>query len=332
MIDIDVVVDLLDSAGLVRKGKISGDWYQIHCPFHNDGQERRPSCGVARFDQVRSGQQLYAGTFHCFACGAVYSLENGITKILQSKGISQTGKQWLSSHFPGYSEEDTSDSLMSNSLFQSLASKYAVNYVESMTQGPKAEYVSEEELASYRYVVPYMYERKLTDDVIQKYDVGYDANWIPPGRKNKVPCITFPVRDKEGNTLFLCRRSIKGKFFNYPEHVIKPVYGIDMIPKHCKSIIICESIINALTLVTYGFPAVALLGTGNPYQIQQLKELGVDEFVLCFDGDEAGQRGTSKMKKALRSCAVVWTIHMEPGKDANDLDKETFMKLYEERD
>lgn len=55
--------------------------------------------------------------------------------------------------------------------------------------------------------------------------------------------------------------------------------------------------INALTCWKWGYPSVALLGTGNSYQMQQLRELGVSEYVICMDGDDAGKRATSKIKK-----------------------------------
>lgn len=53
---VEAVVDQLDTLGLIRKGKITGDWYTIHCPFHNNGQEKKPSCGVLLQEQVKNGQ------------------------------------------------------------------------------------------------------------------------------------------------------------------------------------------------------------------------------------------------------------------------------------
>ena len=106
------------------------------------------------------------------------------------------------------------------------------------------------------------------------------------------------------------------------------MYGIYELPKDCKSVVVCESCFNALTSWRYGRPAVALLGTGNPYQIQQLKQLGVREFILALDPDDAGQRGTEKLKKALRSVAIVYTVSGIPaGKDLNDLTEEEYNQL-----
>lgn len=327
--DIELILDTLSAHGLVRLNKRTGNWYQIYCPFHSNGQERKPSCGVSLVSQVRAGSSYPEGMFHCFACSASYNLEDGITKILQIKGFQETGVEWLSKNIPGYEPESESDALVPDILMEQLSNKFMINKISNSVD---KKFISESELASYRFIVPYMYERKLTDEIIERYDVGYDANWIPPGRSKKVPCITFPVRDADGNTLFLCRRSIQGKLYNYPEGVVKPVFGIDMIPKGTKSVIICESIINALTAEVYGYDAVALMGTGNSYQIQQLKTLGVSEYVLALDGDDAGRRGAAKLKRALKDSAIIWTIHMPDGMDLNDCDKSTFDKLYQERE
>jgi len=55
---VEQVVDKLDDLGYIRKGRISGDWYTIHCPFHGNGQEKKPSCGVLLVDQYKNGQEV----------------------------------------------------------------------------------------------------------------------------------------------------------------------------------------------------------------------------------------------------------------------------------
>lgn len=329
--DVIQIINKLSELGHIRTNRIINSYYSIYCPFHNDGNERKASFGVLLEEEHRNGQKYPQGWCHCFTCGYVASLPDMVTDILKSKSITKSGVDWLIENIPGFEATSDFEYLVPQNLMESLSNTFAINYIQQHSN-KSVQYVSEEELATYRYTVPYMYQRKLTDEIIEKFDVGVDLNWLPPGRKKPVPCITFPVRDKEGRTLFLCRRSIEGKLYNYPEGVTKPLYGIDMIPKGCKSVIICESIINALTCWTYGYPAVALLGTGNAYQIDQLKSLGVSEFVVCMDGDDAGKRATAKLKRALKHVAIIWTIDMLDGKDVNDLDKETFEKLYSERE
>ena len=318
----------LQEQGLLRLSKISGDYFQIYCPIHNDGNEKKPSCGVLLHEQVRNGVTYPEGFCHCFACGYANTLSGMISDILRNHSVSKSGEDWLKENVSGFIGESEFDYLIPQDTMTKLETEYSLKYIQEHSESKQPEYILEEELAKYRYTVPYMYERRLTDDIISKYDIGVDMNWIPPGRKQAVPCITFPVRDITGHTLFFCRRSIKGKIYNYPEGVTKPVYGIYELPKNCHSVVICESCINALTAEVYGYDAVALMGTGNSYQIDQLKKLGVSEYVICTDGDEAGRRAANKLKKALHNVALVWKIEMPEGKDLNDCDKSEFDNLY----
>ena len=326
--DVIQIVDKLAEYKLVRPNRVINNYYSVYCPFHNNGQERKPSCGVVIHDEYRNGRSYKSGSWHCFACGAYKPMSEAVTEILKSRSIKKTGIEWLNENIPGFEEDYEFESLIPDNLFEDVNNKFALNYIKEHTE-KTTEYVSEEELARYRFTVPYMYERKLTDEVIEKYDVGVDLHWIPPGRKKEVPCITFPVRDEQGRTLFFCRRSIEGKMYSLPSGVTKPVFGLDVIPKGTQSIIICESIINALTAEVYGYHAVALLGTGNAYQINQLRRLGCREFILCMDGDEAGRKATTKLRRQLSNVAIIWSLPMPDGKDLNDLTKEEFDQLYE---
>ena len=193
--EVEAVVDKLDSIGLVRKGKITGDWYTVHCPFHNNGQEKKPSCGVLLVDQVKNGQRYTAGMWHCFACGTSKNLQDGITEILKQKMIPTSGVEWLKENVPGFSMDPTQMvSLIPSELMGNVLAKYAADDLRTRMQ-VKQSYVSEQELASYRFFHPYMFQRKLTNDVILRDDVGFDEKHVPPGRSKRLPCITFPVRD-----------------------------------------------------------------------------------------------------------------------------------------
>lgn len=322
-------VDKLAELKMMRKSRIANNWYTCFCPFHAGGQEKKPAFGILLQDQVKAGQSYPAGWCHCFACGYVKNFPEMITDLLKLKDISLDGFQWLKDNVPGFDEgEGDFEYLIPEDVIKNLNNTFAVEYLNERIKGPKSQYVTEEELSSYRFTVQYMYDRKLTDEVIEKYDIGFDPNFVLPGRKKSTPCITMPVHDKDGNVLFFCRRAIDVKIYNYPENVLKPVYGIYQLPKGCKSVIICESIINALTAVVYGYCAVALMGTGNAYQIDQLKRLGVQEFVLCMDPDDAGRRGAKKLKNALKSVALVWNISLPDGKDLNDLESKAEFDYY----
>lgn len=332
-VDPESVIKQVSDMGLIDAIKPVGDWYQCRCPIHNNGQEKKPSCGISLHEQYRNGRVYPALHLHCFSCGYTGSLAEALTEVLKRRGIGKSGLDWLKENIPGFDAEELEfDYLIPKELASALQSSYAVDYINSQIISESKTYVPEEELATYRLTVPYMYQRGLTDEIIEKYDIGYDANFIPPGRKKPLPCVTFPVRDLNGKTLFLCRRSVQGKFFHYPQGVEKSVYGLFELPQGVKSVVVCESCFNALSCIKWGYPAVALLGTGTTYEINQLKRLGVQEFVLCLDGDDAGQRGMAKLKKALSSVAIVWSIKMPADKDVNDCTKEEFEAFYSARE
>ena len=320
----------LESMKLIRLNRIIGNWYSIYCPFHNDGNEKKPSCGVLLHDETRNGQTYSIGMFHCFSCSAVYSFQDGISKILKERGVSdRSGLDWLKENIGEFEELDF-DYLLPRELVQNLNNQFALDYIISQTQ-KKTEYISEEELSKYRYTVQYMYDRKLTDEVIEKFDVGVDLHFVPADRVREVPCITFPVRDESGKTLFIYRRAMNTKNFYMPAGLEKPVYGLYELGENRNSVIICESIFNALTCYVYGYPAIALFGTGTTLQLNKLKLLGVKEFILGLDPDDAGIRGCKKLKNALKSVAIVRKMEIPVGKDINDLTKEEFDIAIRER-
>lgn len=326
-LDVEKLVELLGSCDAIRINRKLDEWYSIYCPFHNHGQEKKASAGLSLLDTYQGGRFFPAGGFHCFTCGEACTAQEFVQRILTMKSVPLTIRDTILDMVKVEGSTGT-DKLVSPENMKILETKFAVQNLYDRIYGKKTEYVSEEELQSYRFVVPYMYNRGLTNELIEKYDIGVDMNFVPPGRKQPVPCITFPVRDKFGNTLFISRRSIAGKNFYLPSKIEKPVYGLYELPKDCSCVVITESCFNCLTSVRYGRPAVALFGTGNPYQIETLKRLGVREFIIGLDPDEAGRRGTEKLKKALNRVAFVWEFEgISEGKDINDLTYDEYWNL-----
>lgn len=328
---VEFAIDWLDKNSWIRLGSRGQDYQQICCPFHNGGKEKRPSSGILLHDQVRNGKNTHAGFFHCFSCGAARDFSSFLKDLCEARSTTSTGSQQLDDLMHEKPSQDSMDMLINPDTMSEVLDKYAVESLRLRVQN-KHEFVSEEELAKYRFTVPYMYERHLTDYVIEKYDVGFDGNYVPFGKKKAVPCITVPINDQYGNTLFVWRRAIDYKMFFMPEQVEKPVFGLDKIDKNCKSLIITESIFNCLSAAGWGYQAVALLGTGTPKQYDILRKTGIKEFVICLDPDSAGLRGAKKLREALSGSAFVWTCNMPEGKDVNDLDKWEFDEIYANRE
>jgi DNA primase len=302
---------------LFQSIKRSGNNLMIHCPFHKGGQERRPSCGV----KLEGDDKVPAGYVHCFTCGYSAPFTQMISNVFGVKDYGQFGEKWLLKNF--ISLEITNRPNLDLNLSRQF-------------KNTKIKYVDEKELDSYRYYHPYMFARKLTKEVIERYDVGYDK---------KTDCLTFPVRDESGGTLFIARRSVKSKFFNYPKEVEKPLYGIYELKKYLddgnrktnsyggiirniKNIYVTESIINALTVNVYGKWAVATNGCQfSELQVKQLEKLPAREIIIAYDGDEAGRVAAYKLKFRLNKRKLVSILQLPDGRDINDISEEYFKVL-----
>lgn len=276
------------------------DNIQVCCPYHKDGQERRPSAGIKKSD----------GTFHCFTCGETHTLQEMISHCF-GRGddvVGAFGWEWLLKNFLTVSIEERKS--------------IKLDFLRNKTE-PIMTYVSEEELDNYRVYHPYMWKRKMTPEVVEIFDIGYDKD---------TKSITFPVRDIHGNCLFIARRSVVTKFFNYPQGVEKPVYGLYELSRfgqYTKEVIICESMIDAIYFWTVGKYAVALNGLGNELQFKQLKEMQCRKFILCTDSDDAGMKARMRIKKNVRNKLITEYVLPEGRKDANDCTQEELLNLKE---
>jgi DNA primase len=275
------------------------DNVMVTCPYHKGGQERKPSAGIKKAD----------GTFHCFTCGETHTLPEMISHCFgHNDMIGSFGWEWLLKNFLTVSFEERKD----------IPLDFGRNKVVQ-----EQSYVTEDVLDSFREYHSYMWTRKMTTEVVDIFDVGYDK---------ESRCITFPVRDINGNCLFVARRSVVTKFFNYPAGTEKPVYGLyelHQLPKFPSEVIICESMIDAITCWVYGKYAVALNGLGNELQFRQLNALPCRKFILATDNDDAGQAARKRLRKNIRNKLITEYIFPHGKKDINDLTLEEFNNLKE---
>lgn len=271
---------------------------RVICPIHSNGHERTPSCDILLIDKG----DVPAGTVHCFGCGYKASFLKFVADCLDTSF--RKASEWILS-------------VSRYSLRAVTRDIDDIDLPDTNVKQKEEKIVSLEELKSYDYIHPYMFKRKLTDEVIQKFEVGYDP---------KLDAITFPVY-VNGKCRFVCKRYVSYKRFDMPKDIVKPVYGADYLT-NCSDVYVCESVINALTLWSWGYEAVALFGIGTEYQIDILKKLNQRKFILCLDGDEAGRKGTKKLYDSLDNKLVFIKVIPE-GKDVNDLTKEEFDELEE---
>lgn len=278
----------------------NGQNIKVTCPIHKDGFERRPSCYIF-VDENDKETQL--GQVHCFTCGYKASLAEFIGECFDETNQKEFGEEWLLNRC--------------ETAFLSEVEYLPPIVIEKANKVDLS--IDESILKKYNYYHEYMWKRKLTQPVVDMFEVGYDVD---------KEMITFPVRDEYGKLLFITKRSVKNKFFEIPENVNKPVYLLYYILQHnIKSVAIVESQINALYLWSLGIPAVALFGTGSPYQYELLKKSGIRCFTLMFDGDEAGYKGAQRFKYNMPKDIFITECKLPQGKDVNDLTFEEINSL-----
>ena len=278
----------------------NGDNIQTNCPFHKGGQERKPSFGI-------NGEK---NACHCFTCNWSGSIDKFVSEVFGYNDGGAYGKRWLVRRFNSTEIEHRTINL---------------NF-ERRNKRTESEikYVSEEELDNYRFYHPYWVKRKITDkSIIELFDLGYDAD---------TDCITMPNRDINGNCLFVARRSVNTKFFNYPKNVEKPLYGLyelNQLNEFPSEVYVCESMIDALTIWCFGKYAVALNGLGTDFQMKQLSELPCRKLILATDGDERGMNARIRLRKHIKG-KIITEVALPTGrKDMNELTREEFYNLRE---
>ncbi len=270
----------------------------ITCPHHKDGYESHASCQVL---SDTDDPDLEAGTTHCFTCGYTAPLYQTIADLFGES--EEFGKEWLLERF-GNVFIDYQEYLPPIELNKSV---------------PQKQYLSEDILLQYDYYHPYMWQRKLSKEVVDAFRVGYD----------KVhDAITFPVYDEKHRLVMVTARSVKTKRFFIPPDEEKPVYLLyDILERGITSVVVAESQINTLYLRTLGYNSIGLFGTGSYEQLKTLKRSGIRNYILAFDGDEGGRKGAARFKKYIGDDVFITDVIMPPGKDVNDLTKEQFEYL-----
>lgn len=283
----------------------NGDNIQTNCPFHKNGQERKPSFGVnGEIDKC-----------HCFACGWSGTIEEMVSELYGYQDDGKFGKRWLIKRFNTV-EIETRKNIMEGFNGRQIHANNLNgnnNICNSADNMDCDRYIGEQELDKYRYIHPYMYERGLTDEIIERFDIGYDRE-----REE----ITFPVRDIEGRCVFVASRSVQSKFFRLPKGLDKPLYqGYKFVSGRYKVAFITESFLNCLTCWKYDRPSMAMIGTGDEKQYKVLNKLPVRTYVLCFDPDEAGRKATERFKKYVHGKIIKELVYPD-NRDINDLQEE----------
>lgn len=161
-------------------------------------------------------------------------------------------------------------------------------------------------------------ERRLKSETVLAYMVGLSGHKI-----------AFPRYSADGSDrvvaskLMTPRRNPGEHNFWISDGDAPSLFGWQVVPSDAQTVVICEGEIDAMTVFQEtGLPALSVpMGAGNPqwidYDWERLS--GIRDIVLCFDSDDAGQKGLEKALERL-GAENVRIVVLPPGaKDPNEL-------------
>jgi DNA primase len=157
--------------------------------------------------------------------------------------------------------------------------------------------------------------------------------------------IMFPIRNDVGEVIAFSGRLLENKaesakYINSPETPLfrkgNVLFGLDktkrgLIEANCA--IVCEGQLDLITLYEAGITnVVAPQGTAFTENQARLLKRFVDEVVLCFDADAAGNKAAERSLDALlQNDLIVRVAEMPPGEDPDSLVRREGKEEFEKR-
>ena len=318
--------DIVDVVGHYLPLKKSGANFVCVCPFHDD---KNPSMSVSPS----------RGIFHCFSCKAG---GDAIKFVMDYEKLS-------------YPEAVEKIAGLQN---------FTLNYVRGGEPAKENKHILENANAFYRsllYKTPaaieYLYSRGITDELIDKFELGFapesaqtirllqneqiepkEALEVGIVKQNEngiyasfINRITFPIYTHAGRLVGFGGRTISGnpaKYVNSPQSAVFDkstlFYGYHLAKREIfakNQIIITEGYMDVIMLHKAGFNnVVAVLGTALTTKHLPLLKRGEISVILCFDGDDAGINAATKSALLLAQNEIDGSVVIiEGGADPADM-------------
>ncbi len=323
----------LKRAGRMEKGL---------CPFHN---EKTPSFYV--YPETSS--------FYCFGCGAAGDAITFVRRIANLDYVEAVKLLAARAGMPMPDEDDGAAKLRSRLL---MANREAARFFVACLNADEGR----EARATLR-------RRHLSDGTIRRFGLGYApdefgrllahlkalgfdekeltaAGLCKTGQKGGLydafrDRLMFPILDLRGNVIAFGGRQLSERGPKYLNSSDTPVfkksrnlYAMNLARKSAsKRMVLAEGYMDVISLHQAGFDtAVATLGTAIGDEQAKLLADYADEVVICYDGDEAGQRATARAigileKTPLKVRVLTLAEAVRPG-EAKAKDPDEFIRLH----
>lgn len=159
-------------------------------------------------------------------------------------------------------------------------------------------------------VKAWLLNRKISNEVLEKFNLGYDN------------CITIPIYDENGIFIYNKYRrnpliAETGPKYWYDKGGKVSLYGAQFI-KDEKVVVITEGELDCLLLWSKNIPAVSSTGGAMSFQKEWVEILKDKEIYICFDNDSAGCSGMVRVLTMLPQAKVILLPILPGVKDITD--------------
>lgn len=276
----------------------------LKCPFHGGGQERTASCRI----NLQKGKYPI-GFFYCHGCHK-HGLWNDLLPVIP--GLS-----------PIEGEELKRQELLLTRLTpQQIDSLYkqeclmGIDFNTCVDWNPKEEW------------------RHIRGDLINK--IGGKKFYNKATKLNQLflPCSQNKII-KGGIRCVLDRKPGEKGYFNTPGPWVKnTLFPYDFVKKFYKErnkiLALVEGPRDALNMIQYGFPALAILGSHNWSKLKHglIELLNPSMLVLAFDNDEAGNSAFEAVAQDFEDFTDKVSLEFKEGQDPGELTGEEVEKYF----
>lgn len=339
-------VNILDIVGqYVQLKKQGANWFGL-CPFHG---EKTPSFSVSEEKQI----------FNCFSChrgGNVYKFImdiEGLSFVEAFQRVVELSNIEVDARY-----------LNKNDAFSKNSSEYA-RLKDIHTQAAQLYHHILMNTQIGQEALNYLHKRGLNDDLIKEFNLGYapaDKLLMPFFKERNLEehllrdsglfsqhsdgnlsdrffdRIMFPLRNLTGQIIGFSGRLLhdaadKPKYLNSPETKIfnkrEVLFNIDKAKTQMnlhKKVILFEGFMDVLAAYRAGVTnGVASMGTSLTEQQIALLGRFAQTILICYDGDAAGQKATTRALNLLNNSG---TFNIEIVSIPEKLDPDEYIKKY----
>ena len=282
------------------------------CPFH---AEKTPSFRVN--DEK--------GLYYCFGCGAKGDAFNF---VMESQKVDLPEAMKILSEKTGIPIPSLpGDPARDHTRYYDILAQ-ATSWFQEQLQ-----------LGTHQYALDYCTQRGLEPSFIKEFQLGYapeslkgfQAQLEKKGFSQKDLLevgllgedqgrfyerfrrrLMIPIHDKRGRVVGFGGRLLQGegpKYLNSPETPVfkkgEMLFGLPFVGEPLKKkqpLLVVEGYMDAITLLTHGYAAVAPLGTALSAAQLELAWQYAAEPVICFDGDGAGRKASQRVVDVALPC------------------------------